>query len=274
MNVASSSDTPPGSARRVRTVLLLAIGLGAAAAIGWTAPAASALTAVHGFLEFFSGVFTLVGLTGAVVFGLLASGRFTPVRLRIVTQSGHRATATLSMSFLAVHITLKILERHATALDAVLPAAGTRGHGLMVSLGSVAGDLMILAFAIGVARGRFIRAGRAWTWRLLHLSVYLCWPVALVHGLGAGRAAKNWVTFSYLACAAGVVVLVLLRLAIASRHRRGTRTARPRPVQPASTRPPARPAAKPPRDEPARVPDEQFWADLKDEARRWSRSRA
>ncbi|MEU8118074.1 hypothetical protein AB0C21_05120 [Spirillospora sp. NPDC049024] len=271
MSATSSSDTlPSGTGRRVRTFLLLAAGLAAAAAAGRTAPAASALAGVQAFLEFFSGVFTLVGLTGAVVFGLLASGRFTPVRLRIVAQSGHRATATLSMSFLAVHVTLKILERHATALDAVLPAAGLRGHGLMVSLGPVAGDLMILAFLIGVARGRFIGAGRVWTWRLLHLSVYVCWPVALVHGLNAGRAAKSWVTFSYLACAAVVVVLVLLRLAIAARHRRATR---PRPAQPAVPRSPARPAAKPAPDAVARVPDEQFWAELKDEARRWSRSR-
>ena len=74
--------------------------------------------------------------------------------------------------------------------------------------------------------------------------------------------------YSYLLCAAAVVLLVLVRLAIASRHRR---TTGPRPVRPAAaSRPPARrpaPAAE------ARVPDEQFWADLKDEAKRWSRSR-
>ncbi|WP_141581801.1 hypothetical protein [Actinomadura sp. WMMA1423] len=267
MNTTSSSAAiPRRGVRRARALLLSAAGLAAAAAVGWTGHAAGAVAAAQSFLEFFSGVFTLVGLTGAVVFGLLASGRFTPVRMRILAQSVHRATATLSMSFLTVHVTLKILERHATALDSVLPAAGLRGHGLMVSLGSAAGDLMILAFVIGLVRGRFIGAGRAWTWRLLHLSAYLCWPVSLVHGLNAGRAAKHWVTFSYLACAAAVVLLVLVRLTIASRHRRATGA---RAVQPAVT-PPARQAAQ----TAAQVPDEQFWADLKDEARSWSRSRS
>ncbi|MGI5324491.1 hypothetical protein [Actinomadura nitritigenes] len=268
MNTASSPPVRVPAGRRTLKITLMAAGLAAAAVAGRTGRAAHLLTAAHTFLEFFSGVFTLVGLTGAVVFGLLAASRFTPIRLRILAQSGHRAAATLSLSFLAVHIVLKVLEKHASALDAVLPAAGFQGHGLMVSLGPVAGDLMILAALTGVARGRFIGAGRAWTWRLLHLAVYVCWPVALVHGLQAGRAAKSWVVYSYLLCAAAVVLLVLVRLAIASRHRR---TTGPRPVRPAAAaRPPARrpaPAAE------ARVPDEQFWADLKDEAKRWSRSR-
>ncbi|MDL4816613.1 hypothetical protein [Actinomadura opuntiae] len=267
-------DAPPAPARvpagrRTFRIALMAAGLAAAAMLGRTGRAAAPLTAAHAFLEFFSGVFTLVGLTGAVVFGLLAASRFTPIRLRVLAQSGHRAAATLSLSFLAVHIALKVLEKHASALDALLPAAGLHGRDLMVSLGPVAGDLMILAVLTGVARGRFIGAGRAWTWRLLHLTVYLCWPVALVHGLQAGRSAKSWVIYSYLLCAAAVVLLVLLRLAIASRHRRSRG---PRPVRPAAPRPPARRPAPAPAAE-ARVPDEQFWADLKDEARRWSRSR-
>ncbi|MER6808233.1 hypothetical protein ABT299_03040 [Spirillospora sp. NPDC000708] len=268
MNTASSPPVRAPARRRTLKIALMAAGLVAAAVAGRTGRAAHLLTAAHAFLEFFSGVFTLVGLTGAVVFGLLAASRSTPIRLRILAQSGHRAAAALSLSFLAVHIVLKVLEKHASALDAALPAAGFRGHGLMVSLGPVAGDLMVLAALTGVARGRFIGAGRAWTWRMLHLAVYACWPVALVHGLQAGRAAKSWVVYSYLLCAAAVVLLVLVRLAVASRHRR---TTGPRPVRPAAAaRPPARrpaPAAE------ARVPDEQFWADLKDEAKRWSRSR-
>ncbi|QKG23856.1 hypothetical protein [Actinomadura verrucosospora] len=268
MTAASPPPVRVPAGHRTLKVVLMAAGIAAAVLAGRTAGAARALTAAHAFLEFFAGVFTLVGLTGAVVFGLLAAARFTPIRLRILAQSGHRAAATLSLAFLAVHIVLKVLEKHATALDAVLPAAGVRGHGLMVSLGPVAGDLMVLAVLTGVARGRFIGAGRAWTWRLLHLAVYACWPVALVHGLQAGRAARSWVVYSYLLCAAALVLLVLVRLAIASRHRR---TTGPRPVRPAAAaRPQARrpaPAAE------ARVPDEQFWADLKDEARRWSRSR-
>jgi hypothetical protein len=244
----------PRRGGRIRRVLLFTVVLIAVLAAGTTPRGVVVVANVQAFLEFYVGVFALVGLTGIVVFGLLASARFTPIWMRILAQGGHRALAVMSMAFLAAHIALKVMEGHAAPLAAVVPVAPP-----LVSLGTIAGDLMFLVFLTGIARGRFIGAGRTWTWRVIHISAYLSWPIAIYHGLNAGRPAKFWVTDSYVICMALVAIVAAWRFGDFLK-RRGE--VGPRPV--------ARPAAdRSPLDE-ARtdIPDETFWSDLKAEVRR------
>jgi small-conductance mechanosensitive channel len=230
---------------------------------GLTRRGAQTVSRLHDFLEFFSGAFALVGLSAAVVAGLAASWRLVPVRLRVLAQSAHRATVVMSMSFLVAHILLKEMELHASVLDTVVPFAGTHGRVLWVGLGTVASDMMIILYATGRLRGRFIGSPRRWTWRVLHVTAYLCWPIAILHGLKAGRTPKEWVTLSYVACAALVAVVALARL-VSSLRRRGTTRRRAVPVP---DRPPVRPSGRA-----QDVPDERFWAELKAEAAQWTRS--
>lgn len=249
--------------RRMARGGLLGLLLVAVLAGAFTRRGAQTVTWLHDFLEFFSGAFALVGLSAAVVAGLAASWRLTPVRLRVLAQSAHRATVVMSMSFLVAHIVLKEMERHASVLDTVVPFTGTHGRVLWIGLGTIAGDLMVMIYATGALRGRFIGGRRGWTWRVLHIIAYLCWPIAILHGLKAGRTPKEWVTLSYVACAALVAVVALARL-VSSLRRRGATRRRPAPV---ADRPPVRPD---PRAQD--VPDERFWAELKAEAAQWSRS--
>lgn len=251
--------------RRVARAAVLLVALAAVLAGARTERGVSFVIWLRAFLEFFSGVFTLVGLTGVVVAGLLASWRMTPIRLRVLAQSAHRAAAVMSMSFLATHILLKELERHASILDVLLPFVGAHGRVLWIGLGTIASDMMIIIFVTGVARGRYITSTRSWTWRALHITGYLCWPVALLHGLKAGRPAKDWVTESYLVCAAFIVLVALARLISSVRHRGAAR----RRGAPAPA--PARPAPEPGPSTPD-VPDERFWAELKAEAAQWTGS--
>ncbi|MFB9831380.1 hypothetical protein [Actinoallomurus acaciae] len=242
----------------VATLLLLIVVLAGAR----TRPGASAVLWAQGFLEFFSGVFALVALTAAVTAGVGATQRAVPIRFRILFQAAHRAMAVLAVGFLVTHILLKIMEAHAGVLEAVIPFAGGTGR-LYVGLGTIAGDLLILALVTGVLRGRFVARSRPWLWRAVHATAYVMWPLAMIHGLSAGRAPKSWVTWSYVICFAVVMVAAASRLPRMARDRRmlGAR---------AHARTQAAPSRA--RSE-ADVPDEQFWASLRADKGGWSGDR-
>ncbi|MHA6759895.1 hypothetical protein [Streptacidiphilus sp. PAMC 29251] len=181
------------------------------------------------FLDYFAGVFTLLSLTAAVVCGLAATDRLVlSARHRVAMQSVHRATSVAALGFLATHIAVKIAEQDATPLVALLPFGG--GATFAVGLGTLAADLLVLTAATGAVRGRFAGSRRPWLWRVLHSGAYACWPIALAHGLTAGRAAAVWVLWSYGLCAAAVALALLVRLLGAtgrgSARRRNVRTLR------------------------------------------------
>ncbi|MBO1419981.1 hypothetical protein, partial [Streptomyces sp. FH025] len=212
--------------------------LAGVAARGAPAAVAGHVTA---FLDYFAGVFTLLALTAAVVFGLAATDRLvlTP-RLRVAVQSVHRATAVAALGFLAVHIAVKVFEHHEDPMGTVLPFTG--GTAVAVGLGTVAADLLVLVAATGAFRGRFAGSRHAWLWRVTHASAYACWPIALVHGLSAGRAAHAWVLWGYGLCAALIALALLVRTLswlghhqTVTRHRRRSkaRAGAPLPAGPA-----------------------------------------
>ncbi|MDH6123745.1 hypothetical protein [Kitasatospora sp. GP82] len=226
----------------IGAVLLWAVNESAAPLAGSAADSALSAAADRTmvFLDYFVGVFTLLALTAAVVCGLAATDRLvlTP-RLRVAVQSVHRATAVAALGFLSTHIAVKVVERHAAPSTAVLPFSG--GAAFAVSLGTVAADLLVLVAATGALRGRFAGSRRPWLWRVLHASAYACWPIALAHGLSAGRQAHAWVVWSYGLCAAVVALALLVRaLAFAgrsktrTRHRRGLKAYRPTTPLPAA----------------------------------------
>ena len=85
---------------------------------------------------------------------------------------------------------------------------------IWLGLGAIASDLLIALIATSLVRERI----RPRLWRAVHWAGYLCWPVALAHGLGIGTdRATAWVFDLTLACAAIVAVAVLARLAQAVR---------------------------------------------------------
>jgi sulfoxide reductase heme-binding subunit YedZ len=53
-----------------------------------------------------------------------------------------------------------------------------------------------------------------WSWRLVHWSAYVCWPVAVLHGLGTGTDTPvRWVLGLTVACVALIAALTGWRLA-------------------------------------------------------------
>jgi hypothetical protein len=71
-----------------------------------------------------------------------------------------------------------------------------------------------------MARARFIGRGKPWMWRSVHAISYLMWPIALVHGLSAGRPAATWVIVSYVVCILFVLVGLAVRLSVSLNRRK------------------------------------------------------
>ncbi|CAM5323017.1 hypothetical protein SSPIM334S_08159 [Streptomyces spiroverticillatus] len=167
-------------------------------------------------LDFTTGVLTLVSLTASVAWGLLATDRLLlRPRHRLIAQGVHRVTAIASLSFLVLHLTVKVVLAHTTLPAALLPfSGGFSGAAVLVGFGSLAGLLMIAAATTGALRSAFAAPGRALPgrWRALHMLAYPAWCSALLHGLFTGRPAAGWVVVMYALCLASVSAVLSLRL--------------------------------------------------------------
>lgn len=220
--------TRPAPRTGLRT-LVIVVAVAAIAAGSFTPPGSAAITWSFSFLEFFTGVFSLVGLSITVMIGLAATDRLVLlVRHRILLQVAHRATAATAVVCLAIHILTKVIEGHAQAWDVALPFLCDH-RPVQVGLGTLACYLMILATWTGVTRASFAQSRRPGRWRALHMTAYGSWLLAMVHGLGAGRAAKPWVAASYGVCITLVVLALLVRLFVTLSRR--TYLAKAHPVR-------------------------------------------
>ncbi|GAA2578130.1 hypothetical protein SMC26_28460 [Actinomadura fulvescens] len=206
-----SSDDPalPNWALRVVVIGSIAVLVGAA-----TPPGAAVAGDVQRFLSYYAGVFALLAMTVSVVSGLLATERLIlAIRHRVLAQGLHRAASLLAVTFLVAHVLVKVLGGLAAPAQIVVPSTGP------VGLGAVALDLMVVVVLTGLMRRRFAFGSRPWVWRSMHAVAYLSWPVAIMHGLTAGRQAASWVTLSYVLCAGAVALGLVTRMIVVVRPR-------------------------------------------------------
>ncbi|MET7359544.1 hypothetical protein ABZS76_13950 [Streptomyces sp. NPDC005562] len=172
--------------------------------------------ALRAAIDFTAGVLSLVSLTAAVLWGLVATDRlFLHSRQRLLAQAVHRATAVASVGFLLLHGTIKVALDHVSLFGAVMPfGLGVTGSAGLIGLGSLAGVLMLVTGVTGALRSAFASPARiASRWRALHMLAYPAWCSALVHGLYAGRQPKPWVVTLYCLCLVAVAGAVALRAA-------------------------------------------------------------
>src|SRR5215469_6816546 len=160
-----------------------------------------------------TGLTALVLLTVSVVFGILTSVRFArPAWPRFVTVSLHRNLSLLVLTFTGLHVLTTVTDPYASisVVSAVLPfSSGYRR--IWLGLGAVAFDLLLAVLVTSLLR---VRLGQR-TWRLVHWAGYLCWPVALIHGIGTGTdGAARWVLAVTAACALAVAAAGAWRLAV------------------------------------------------------------
>jgi len=159
-----------------------------------------------------TGLVSLVLFTAVVVLGALGAGRFERRGWsRLTTATLHRNLALTSLVFLAAHITSAVLDSYVQLrwVDVLIPFVSAY-HAFWVGLGAVAIDLLLAIVVTSLLRTRI----PARAWRAVHWLAYLCWPVALVHGIGMAEADANrgWIFTLDLLCVIAVAVAVVTRV--------------------------------------------------------------
>jgi DMSO/TMAO reductase YedYZ heme-binding membrane subunit len=153
-----------------------------------------------------TGLVALLLFTGSVVLGALNGGRFGSVRWpRFVIASVHRSVSLVALAFLVVHIATAIIDPYAGIgwLAVIIPGA-TAYRTFWLALGAISFDLMLAITITSLLRPRI----NLRLWKGVHWASYACWPVAVIHGLGASPddTRIGWV----LALDAGCVLAVLI----------------------------------------------------------------
>lgn len=146
-----STGMSPGMSRPVQG------GLTVAALVFAPLLAVAGSDGLRATLDFTTGVLSLVSLSAAVAWGLLATDRlFLSTRQRIVCQGVHRATAVASLGFLLLHGTVKVALGHVSLIGALIPfGLGVTGTAGLIGFGALAGLLMVLTAATGALRSAF-----------------------------------------------------------------------------------------------------------------------
>jgi methionine sulfoxide reductase heme-binding subunit len=157
-----------------------------------------------------AGLVTLLLLTVTTALGLLTAGRVSTYRWpRFLVIGLHRNISLLALVFLGLHIATTVVDSYTSigVQDAVIPfLSGYRR--LWLGLGAIASDVLI---ALSVTSALRQQIGHR-LWRVVHWCGYLCWPVAMAHGLGIGTdRGQPWVVFLAVACGGAVLVAGLVR---------------------------------------------------------------
>jgi len=151
-----------------------------------------------------TGVVSLMLLTIVVALGVAArSGRTAFGLPRFAVGLLHRNAALLAVVLLGVHVLSLFFDPYAQLrlFDLVLPFAGEY-RPLWLGLGTLAFDLVLALVVTSLLRHRL----GARTWRIVHWSAYLCWPLALLHGWRTGTDGGTWWMRTVLVLCAGLVL--------------------------------------------------------------------
>lgn len=150
-----------------------------------------------------TGAVALLLLTTSVVMGIAHFTRWTPRRTpRFVVQDLHRNVSLLVVVFIAIHVATAVIDGFAPVrwIDAVLPFASAY-RPIWLGLGAVAFDLLVAVAVTSLVRARLGYR----SWRAVHASAYVCWVVAVVHGLGIGSDARHLWMLGLVAASVGAV---------------------------------------------------------------------
>jgi sulfoxide reductase heme-binding subunit YedZ len=169
-----------------------------------------------------SGLAALVVLTLSVVLGIVTSVRWTNPRWpRFVIELLHRNSSLLAFALIVVHVSTVVIDAFAPIgwKDIVFPFVSVY-RPFWLGVGTVAFDLLIALLVTSLLRHR---VGHR-TWRVVHWFAYLCWPLVVLHGLGAGSDTQvGLVLMLNVACVGAVILALWWRLATGWPDRVGVR---------------------------------------------------
>jgi len=175
------------------------------------------------------GVSALVLLSLVMVLGILTrSGRPLPGLPRFAVTALHRTTSLTGTLFVALHVLTLSLDPYAQLhlLDTVVPFLGTF-RPVWQGLGTIALDLIVLLVGSSLLRHRLgLRS-----WRVVHWTSYLFWPVAILHAVGNGTDGHSgWLLAVLGGCVVAVGGAVVWRLVGSSFRPEAASGARPSSV--------------------------------------------
>jgi methionine sulfoxide reductase heme-binding subunit len=158
-----------------------------------------------------TGVTALILLTVSMVLGVGArSGRGVFGLPRTATQVVHRDASLIAVLLTLVHMVTLLADPYALLrlVDLLVPFT-SRYRPVWTGLGAVAVDLLIAVLVTSAIRRRLTVR----TWQAVHLTAYLCWPVAWLHGIGDGTdRGSGWYLVVSIVCALAVAAAVAWRL--------------------------------------------------------------
>jgi DMSO/TMAO reductase YedYZ heme-binding membrane subunit len=160
-----------------------------------------------------AGLVSLVLLSATLVLGLVASVGWTSERWpRFLSQSVHRNLSLYCLAFIGLHVVSTVADGYVpiSIVDAVVPFRSPY-RPMYVGFGALAFDMLL---AVAITSGLRRRIGTS-AWRAVHWLAYLCWPIAVVHGLGSGSDSRlPGALLVFVGCVASVAAAVTWRLAV------------------------------------------------------------
>lgn len=158
-----------------------------------------------------TGLVSLVLLSATVVLGVIASVGWTTERWpRFLSQAVHRNLSLFCLVLIGLHIVTTVADGYVPIgyVDALIPFR-TPYRPLWVGFGALAFDMLL---AVAITSGLRRRIGTR-AWRNVHWLAYVCWPIALLHGLGSGTDARLSLALIITGlCVASVVAAIGWRL--------------------------------------------------------------
>jgi sulfoxide reductase heme-binding subunit YedZ len=158
-----------------------------------------------------SGVVSLLLLTIVVALGIATANRFRPRGLPLfVTTTVHRNASLLAVVFLGIHVATAVIDPDASVqLLAVVVPFTADWSPFWVGLGTLALDLVGALIVTSLVRKHLAHH----VWRSIHWAAYGAWPLAFVHGLGAGSDVRtDWLRAVNVACVIALGTALAWRL--------------------------------------------------------------
>ncbi len=158
-----------------------------------------------------TGVVALVLLTLTLVLGSFVSTRVGGNAVgRFEINELHRSIALLSVVFVAIHVTVTVLDSYVPiGLPSILIPFTSAYRRVPVAIGTIALDLMLATWITSLFKERL----RYSTWRFVHWFSWICFATAVVHGFLTGTDAhRTWSIIVTVTCLALVLLAGLWRV--------------------------------------------------------------
>jgi methionine sulfoxide reductase heme-binding subunit len=159
-----------------------------------------------------TGVVALLLLTAVMLLGLLVTrDKRLPGLPKFAVSGLHRNVSLLATAFVAVHVLTAVVDGYVTIpLTAAVVPLTSPYERFWLGVGAVGFDLMLASVITSLLRRRLSRKA----WRAIHLTAYVCWPVAWFHSVFSSKDLQQGPLLAIgIVCALAVIAAAGWRVA-------------------------------------------------------------